>query len=80
MRAAPMRESHPQVIKGEAPNVREKVEMMMTVPVLMRRACTLTQIHLSTSDSSYDTNLAASSDSNSLMMKALTLSLTLMVK
>ena len=32
------------------------------------------------SDSSYDTNLATSSDSNSLMMKALTLSLTLMVK
>ena len=31
MRAAPIRESHPQVRKGEAPNVREKVEMMMTV-------------------------------------------------
>jgi len=31
MRAAPMREPHSKVRKREVPNVKEKVEMMMTV-------------------------------------------------
>ena len=61
-----MRESHPQVIKGEAPNVREKGgdDDDDGVGVDEEGIYSDTDSLAAPSDSSYDSDLAASSDSD----------------